>query len=149
MKTLDEIINRQDYVRVNKALVEKANELAEIFAKKFYELMGAWDEREDCFPPYLVRVNNRAYCAKYNIKGDGFSKWTAGYRFVRFEEWPGDKDYYSVSLNGENAWREASFYDYVNFLNDAKDILANLDEKETELVNDGDEAIENSKNISL
>ena len=149
MKTLDEIINRQDYVRVNKALVERANELAEIFANKFYELVGAWDEREDHYPPFLINVNGHEYCAKYNIRGNGIDKWTDGFRFVLFEWWNGDDRYCSKSLNCTQYGTEASYYDYVNFLNDAKDILAKLDESETKMVKDAENAIENSKNISL
>lgn len=149
MKTLDEIIKRQDYVRVNEALTERAKELAEIFANKFDELCGAWDTREISYPPHLIKVNGHEYCAMRNIYRSNGVKYTDGIRFVLYEWWEEGNDYCQKSLNRTNYGKEASFYDYVNFLNDAKDIMAALEEKENELVKDAEQAIENAKDITL
>lgn len=149
MKTLDQIISRQDYVRVNEALKARAKELAEIFAKKFDELCGAWDTREHDFPPYLIKVNGHEYCAMRNIYRSNGVQYTDGIRFVLYDWWEELNDYCPKSLNRTKYGQEASFYDYVNFFNDAKDILSELDEKENELVKDAEQAIENAKDITL
>lgn len=147
MKTLDEIINRQDYVRVNEALKARGKELARKFADKFEELYGAWDSRESEFPPKTIDVNGHCYCAKWNIYRDNFDRYTDGYRFVRVKQDPYDYGKISFSLNRFDYGPEASSKDFVDFLNDAKDILAKLAEGEDELVKESEEAIENAKGV--
>lgn len=147
MKTLDEIINRQDYVRVNKALAERASELAEKFSNKFEELCGSWDSRKTEFPDKLIEVNGHKYCSKWNIYRDNFEKFTDGFRFVRVKDDPDDYGVLSYSLNRLDYGQEASHKDYVDFLNDAKDILAKLDELETEKVKSIEEALESVKDL--
>lgn len=143
MKTLDEIIARQDYVRANAALVERAREIADLFARKFNELYGAWDSRENVFPSKTIEVNGHSYCAKWNIRGENYERILCGYRFVREKNNPTDY----VSLNNEKFGLQASWHDYVDFLNDAKGILAELDEAETELVKETEKAIKNAEDI--
>lgn len=131
MKTLDEIINRNDYVRVNKALKERASELAEKFSNKFEELYGSWDSRESEIPHKVVEVNGHKYCSKWNIYTYNFEKYTDGFRFVRVK--PDYREVLTYSLNRLDYGREASHKDYVDFLNDAKDILNWLSAGEDEL----------------
>jgi len=147
MKTLEEIISRQDYVRVNEALKARGKELASKFADKFNELYGAWDFRESDFPPKTIEVNGHQYCTKLNIYRDNFERYTDGYRFVRVKQDPSDDGTVSYSLNRFDYGFEASRKDFVDFLNDAKDILAKLSEGEDELVKECEEAIENAKGI--
>lgn len=144
MKTLDEIINRQDYVRVNEALKARAKELTRIFAKKFYELTGwAWMKTSE-YPDFLVNVNGHMYCAKV---------WrTVGGRidevdFVRFY----DETYYDEA-NHRSEYKShyfsgATHQEFVDFLNDAKDILKQLAEVEDKLVAESEDALENAKNL--
>lgn len=144
MKTLDEIINRQDYVRVNETLAKRAKELAPIFAKKFYELTGfAWRKTNE-YPEYAIEVNGNLYCAKVS-KTVGVR--IEEVRFVRFY----DKTLYNeATLMRQYKYTDlynATHNEYVDFLNDAKDILAKLDETESELVKESEEALVNAKNI--
>lgn len=143
MKTLDEIINRQDYVRVNEALVNRAQELAAKFADKFDELMGSWDSRKDEFPPETINVNGHSYCAKWNIRSNNFDRFTDGIRFVVVDLY-GER---VRSLNRMDYGVEASHKEYVDFLNDAKDILKQLAEVEDKLVAESEDALENAKNL--
>lgn len=146
MKTLDEIIARQDYVRANAALVERAREIADLFASKFNELFGAWDSRESDSPSRIIKVNGHSYFAKCNTYRDNCELLTDGYRFVRVKEIPHDYSDY-ISLNSKKYGKQASWQDYIEFLNDAKDILTALDVAETELVKETARSIKNAENI--
>lgn len=143
MKTLDEIINRQDYVRVNKALVERVRELAPIFAKKIYELTDfAWNNKTE-YPAFAVSVNGHSYCVLVTRTIGG-----------RIDEVNLARVYDSTYRAG---WEHFFNYDdlrytikhsvLLDFLNDAKDILAKLDEAESELVKESEVALENAKAV--
>lgn len=143
MKTLDEIISRQDYVRVNKALAERVRELAPIFAKKLYELTNfAWGNKTE-YPAFAVSVNGHSYCVLVARTIGG-----------RIDEVTLARVYDSTYKAG---WEHFFKYDdlrytskhsvLLDFLNDAKDILAKLEEAESELVKESEVALENAKAI--
>lgn len=144
MKTLDEIINRQDYVRVNKALVERAKELCEKFANKFYELCGAWSWSCTKYPEHAVTVNGRTYCAKVGSMS-GNSITSVVWVIVEDETWYNEAD---LLWRYKNRKPTMNYFDCVNFLNDAKEIARKLDEAESELVKDAEDAINNAKDIN-
>lgn len=147
MKTLDQIISRNDYVRVNNALISRSKELARKFADKFYQICGAWDSTEQDYPPYAITVNGREYCAKWNIFYNNGRPFTRGIRFVLVE-----KDGYfgkatPKSLCCTDYGEEASNRNYVDFLNDARQILDKLDEAESNLVAEAEAALEAAKEL--
>lgn len=142
MKTLDEIINRQDYVRMNNALIDRAQELAEIIRKKMEEL-----EQEELYEPQsdvAVRVVTR----KSNV-GD--------YTFLGLVKSDGYGDQYYVSLqdrgslhlhNDFNCWlSSATSEEYRKFLNHAKDFIRMLDAIETEKCDAINQALESTQDI--
>lgn len=149
MKTLDEIISRQDYIKANNALVKRANELAQIFADKFDELVGAWNRREEDFPSHAIKVNGHQYCAMRNMYLYGVNEWySEGVRFVRYYDDAYDYDRYETKcLNHADFGKEASYDEYVDFLNDAQDIMRELDECETQRVQEIEKAIKNADGI--
>jgi hypothetical protein len=143
MKTLDEIINRQDYVRANKALAERVRELAPIFANKIYELTdSAWRDRTER-PAFAVSVNGHSYCVivvrtigsiidEVTLARVYDSTYRAGWEYF---------------FNYDDLRYTSKHSVLLDFLNDAKDILAKLDEAESELVKESEAALENAKNI--
>lgn len=143
MKTLNEIINRQDYVRVNKALAERARELVPIFAKKLYELTDfVWRDRTE-YPSFAVSVNGHSYCVMATRTiGGRIDEVTLVrvYDSTYKVEW-------SYFFNYDDLRYISKHSVLVDFLNDAKGILAKLEEAESELVKESKVALENAKAI--
>lgn len=143
MKTLDEIINRQDYVRVNKTLTERVRELVPIFAKKTYELTDfAWGNKTK-YPAFTIYVNSHSYCVMVARTIGG-----------RIDEVTFARVYYSTYRAGCECFFNYDDLRYtsnhsvlLDFLNDAKDILAKLDEVESKLVKESEVALENAKGV--
>lgn len=143
MKTLDEIISRQDYVRVNKALAERVRELAPIFAKKLYELTDfAWGNKTE-YPAFAVSVNGHSYCVLVLRTIGGRIDEVTLARVYNSTYKAGLEHFF----NYDNLRYTSKHSVLLDFLNDAKDILAKLEEAESELVKESEVALENAMAI--
>lgn len=143
MKTLDEIINRKDYVRINESLKRRSSELAPIFAKKFYELTDfAWRDKTE-YPKFAVQVNNHSYCAIVTRTIGGVIDAMS---FVRVYDstYKGGWEYF---FNYDDLFQCCNYSVLLDFLNDAKDILKELSEMEDERVKEAEEALKNAKAV--
>lgn len=142
MKTLDEIISRSDYARLNTALIDRAQELAKIICQKMQEL-----DQEELYEPHsdvAIRVVTR----KSNI---------SSYTFLGLDKTDECGNHYSVSLqdrgsfyvhNDFHCWlSSATSEEYLKFLNSAKEFICMLDELETEKCNQLNQALELTKDL--
>ena len=159
MKTLDEIINRQDYQNANKALVKRAGELAIIFCEKMRNLNIIFSPTSESRPKkgMSITVNNNTYSVRrLNWYYNG-EICRSEYYFTRlvFDGYDYDypsRYYFDTQANFDcdgDADNEASYKMYVAFLNDAKDIVTALDEIESSKVAEINNAIANSKDIVI
>lgn len=143
MKTLQEIIDRHDYVRVNQALKERAYELAAKIRAKFEELYPIWDVRRDDIPQYAVKVGARWYVSRYNIYRDNFERYSDGTTLNVLTN--GMEVRWTLEDNEYSTNTPASVF--VQFLNDANTIVQELDKAESELVAESESALANSSNL--
>lgn len=161
MKTLDEIINRQDYMMANASLVKRAEQLAIIFRDKMRYLGMNYSPADESRPRkgMSIIVNKHRYTVRKKNWYSNGELYNSKYYFARiiynndyFEgECPihyyFDYDAY-FSCDGDSD-KEATYNMYVEFLNDAKDILKALDDIETNRVIEINNAIDNSKDIAV
>lgn len=141
MKTLQEIIERNDYKQINATLKNRAYELAEKIRAKFEDLMPVWDSRNDDYPDWAVVINGRWYTVKYNIYRYNGVKETDGTTLCVFPNHL-DNTWFSLENQQHSVYATKTPTSvFVQFLNDASQILKQLDEKETELVNEANAAI--------
>lgn len=141
MKTLQEIIERNDYKQINATLKNRAYELAEKIRAKFEDLMPVWDSRKDDYPDWAVDINGRWYTVKYNIYRYNGVKETDGTTLCVFPNHL-DNTWFSLENQQHSVYATKTPTSvFVQFLNDASQILKQLDEKETELVNEANAAI--------
>lgn len=141
MKTLQEIIERKDYVRINAALKMRAYELAEKIRAKFEELCEIWDSRKKDYPEQAVEISDKWYCVRYNVSSYNGRKETEGTCLCvlpnkRLDDW------WSLENQPHAVYATntpASVF--VEFLNDAGEILAKLDEMESDLVSEAQSAL--------
>lgn len=147
MKTLDEIINRQDYRKLNKALKERAQVIAKKIAEKLYSLDAEWDSRKDDYPPYAVTVGQNQYACKLNIYTLNGEKSTDGVRLVVLKDNRCGREVKCYSLCCLDYGTEANHEKFLNFLNDAREIIDKIDEFENSMVEDINSALEASANL--
>lgn len=147
MKTLQEIIERNDYERINSALKNRAYELAVKIRTKFEQLMPVWDSRKEDYPDWAVDLSGRWYTVKYNIYRYNGVKETDSTTLCVFPNHL-DDTWYSLENQPYAAYAtDTPAAVFVQFLNDAKQILKQLDEKETELVNEANAALNAAKGL--
>ena len=144
MKTLDEIIKRNDYVRVTEQMRERAHELARIILKKIVEL--DLEDETWCFNGHNYKVHtvvsnqgtDDLLCVPVVSDFDGHLSM----------------DFYN--LHGRNGYlygdyscplHDASNFRYRDFLNDCKDIFAWLDHMESKKVSECEEALKNAEGL--
>lgn len=115
MKTLQEVLDRNDYVRLTASLKSKTIELAEKIRHKMEAL-----DLEDFYGYKIVRANANGYSNVYLA-------YSNGYEYFSLED---ERSYY---LCGNfNCRIQAATNDMrLNFINVARDMLADLDKKET------------------
>lgn len=147
MKTLQEIIDRHDYVRINAALKQRAYELAEKIRTKFEELHPVWDSRKDDLPEYAVSIGKRWYTVRYNVYAYNGAKYTEGTCLCVFPNWI-EKEWWSLEHQPHAVYATDTPSDvFVQFLNDANEILQELDKAETQLVADAQSALDSTANL--
>lgn len=132
MKTLDEIINRQDYARVNNALMKRAPEIARIIRDKM-EYLGL-DSLEE-FRLDLCRVRhgaNRALCTREVVS----------YDVTWYNDLCGEVDVFSYSH-----LYKARPCDCLYLLTHAREIFEYLDNYESEYVAKVEKALAETSNI--
>lgn len=141
MKTLQEIINRHDYQKINSALKNRAYELAETIRAKFEELYPIWDSRKDDYPEFAVDINGRWYCVRYNVYRYNGIKETDGTTLCVFPNHLNDT-WFSLENQPHAVYAtDTPNSVFVQFLNDAAKILSELDKAETELTEEAQAAI--------
>lgn len=147
MKTLQEIIERCDYVRINSALKTRAYELAEKIRTKFEQIMPVWDSRKDASPDWAVDIDERWYTVRYNVYCYNGVKKTEGTTLCVFPNYLEDT-WWSLEHQPHAVYAtETPSAVFVQFLNDAAEILQKLDEKESELVADAEKAMNTAANL--
>lgn len=151
MKTLDEIINRQDYVRMNSALIARAHELAVIIRDKMLQIDMKESQAVPCVAlKEIFRVSN----------GNRFScGMSICYRVLISD--PEDR-YYNIlsggdqfsyySIDERTSWdesvnREADSKMLLYFLNNVRNILNEIDALESKKVAEMKKAIAETSNI--
>lgn len=136
MKTLDEIISRDDYKRVNDALKNKVNELAKLVRKKMYQL----DEEEI----YLNGIELSICTERAN---SGFS--TEYLAICEGESYNSLEHQFGEYFAGDFCARidPASSGAYLDFLNNARAIFNALDELETEKAEACQKALDEAKDL--
>ena len=151
MKTLDEIINRKDYIRMNNALIERAHEVALIIRKK---MMQIGMKASKSAPGIALKEINRYM--------NGECIW-CGISICYREEITDPEDRYYYQLDGREPFRyysidertssnesvndEADSKMLLYFLNNVRNILDEIDELETEKVGEIEKAINAVSNI--
>ena len=147
MKTLDQIIEREDYVKLNASLKKRAYELADKIREKYETLRPVWDSRKDDLPPYAVDVNGKWYTVRYNLYRDNGTLSTEGTVLVVFPEFP-HKEWFPLADQGFRVYAKNTPSDLlVDFLNDAKTILSEIDKLENELCNNIENALKETESL--
>ena len=120
MKTLDEIINNENYTKLNGALVERSIELAE----KIREAMRSAEIEEiGDYSIRTVRTHSGFSSTALYIEAAVDSNWGAIPEYHSLET--SESCYYTGDFN---CWIEAAKgKDRLKFLNDAKSILEEID----------------------
>lgn len=139
MKTLDEIIKRDDYARVNDALINRAQELAAIVRKKMEQLdMYELYDRDGQIELRICTVkSNSGYSTEYLalVDENDFYKsleTTETYYFVRD---------FNCRIEG------ATSKQYLQFINACRRLLNELDELETKKTEECSKALESVKDL--
>ena len=136
MKTLDEIISRNDYERVNSALKNRVNELAEMARRKMNQL----GKEEIYMNSILLSVRtaraNSGFSEEYLAIYEDESYNSLEHQFERY-------------VAGDFTARivPASSGAYLDFLNNARAILNALDELETEKAEACQKALDEAKGL--
>lgn len=120
MKTLDEIINNENYTKLNGALVERSIELAE----KIREAMRSAEIEEiGDYSIRTVRTHSGFSSTALYIEAAVDSNWGGILEFHSLET--SESGYYTGDFN---CWiHAAKGKDRLKFLNDAKSILEEID----------------------
>lgn len=124
MKTLDEIIQRDDYYRATSQLITRAREIAEKACSKFVELdlfdfdgfVVAHTNPQNSYRGYVIAIVDN------DINGYGHAKILNTNRASSFTNQDGI------------FFEDANTRDFLRFLNAAKSLFINLDKQETEQV---------------
>lgn len=146
-KTLDQIINRNDYIRLNSSLIDRAIEVAHIIRKKMQDL----DEEE-----LAVNISKPNECSVHirSVRANGFSteylgidKYDHG-EYISCHSLECNKSFYYAG--DFNCWiQRASSEEFLLFLKNARDLLNALDELESEKVNKINKVMESTKDIKI
>lgn len=147
MKTLQEIIDRRDYTNINTALKKRAYELAEKIRAKFEELYPVWDSRKEDYPEWAVDIDGRRYTVRYNIYRYNGVKETDGTTLCVLPNHL-DDTWFSLEYQPHAVYAtDTPSSVFVQFLNDAVEILKKIDEAESKLVNEAQMAINAAANL--
>lgn len=147
MKTLQEIIERHDYKKINIALKKRAYELADKLRGKFEELYTVWDPRKENHPECAVDIDGRQYTVKYNIYLDNGIKRTEGTTLCVLPNHL-DGTWFSLEYQPHAVYATKTPSSvFLQFLNDAVEILKKIDEVESMLVNEAQMAINAAANL--
>jgi hypothetical protein len=130
MKTIDEIVARNDYKNLNEALNERVKEIAEIIRKKMYYLQI---EELDDYRICEVKANS-GFSDDYLAVEDEFA----------FRSLEADSSYYYCNDFNCHVCA-ASYHQKLNFLNSCKRLFEELDQIETKKCEEIKKALENNK----
>lgn len=146
-KTIDEIINRDDYARLTKALKDRTEEIAVKVRRKMKDLdldeiyiegltLIVKEYSADHGQYYFDNLSIKRHCIDdYNEESD---------EYVSLEDV--NKSYYAYD-DFKCKIEGASNKQALKFLNSAKNIFSYLDEIETQQVNDVTKALEETKDM--
>lgn len=149
MKSLQEIINRNDYVNMNKALISRASDIAVLIRKKMEEL----DFEEGGVFRFGSKDNEiRLSLAVFRERSLNYSEvhlcYNQFYDYGYFENLALDIERsYNLNCGTGTQIKRASYKQFCHFLNMANTILQELDEHETKIVEAGKKALETSANV--
>lgn len=147
MKTLDEIINRNDYIHINGALAERTGELAVKVAEKMQEIEAR-----------CIGINDKYELRRISISPEfGYGQILS----IREKNTPRRFDYVLALTHGSNTWQSATGFgedDYTDiyeagtwakllFLNNCLNIINAIDELETRKTKEIETALESVKNL--
>ena len=129
MKTIDEIVNRNDYKSLNEALNERVKEIAEIIRKKMYCL-----QIEELDYYRICEVKSRSgFSDDYLAIGDGYA----------FRSLESDGEYFFCNdFNCKVI--AASYEEKLGFLNYSRNLFNLLDSIETKKCDEIKKALENN-----
>jgi hypothetical protein len=130
MRTLEEIINRQDYTKLTYDLNKRVQQLAKVVRNKMVEL----DLYELKNYYYQIRTLHSS-CGDYSFLGNEYG-----------ESLEDNGDYYYCGDYNARVYA-ASNRSKLGFLNNVKSILQELDETETRQVEEINKAIDGTKEI--
>ena len=139
MKTIDEIISREDYKRMNEALIGRAIELA----KKLRDVCLKMDfEVYDSF-----KLGGRTFQVRRVKSSSGFSEWHL-YMFTERDLVALDERCSYYFCNDFNCWVTASNNtEKLDFLNHAKQIFADIESEMDARVKEIKNALENCEGL--
>ena len=129
MKTIDEIVNRNDYKRLNESLIDRVKEISKIIRKKMYELE-------------LTELDDYRICdVKSNLGvSEDYLAVEEEYIFRSLET---ELDYYLCNdFNCKVI--AASYQEKLNFLNNSRNLFNLLDSIETKKCDEIKKALENN-----
>ena len=145
-KTLDEILNRNDYVRLSESLKEQTKEIAKRIRTKMEEL----DINTDSFDNGEIGADGVTVCVKSRKSNAGSYEYLA---IKRKGEYYGDGEWYSLEDVGKDYYFAGDFNaeivgasnkEALAFLNVAKKLIEGLGEVEDKLVNSVQTALKNA-----
>lgn len=145
MKTLDEIINRQDYVRLNAALIARAHEVAPIIRNKMKEINmkvsktvpGIALEKTTI---WNGNVGHDEYILCYRVEITGEDRYycelsgCAPFKYYKLEDVISNEDIANSKM-------------FLYFMNNVRNILNEIDELETKKVSEIEKALAETSNI--
>lgn len=140
MKTLDEIINNENYTKLNGALVARSIELAE----KIREAMQSAEIEEiGDYSIRTVRTNSGFSDTALYIEAAVDSNWGAIPEYHSLET--SESRYYTGDFN---CWIEAANgKDRLKFLNDAKSILEEIDKTKQKRIKDVEKVLKDVEKL--
>jgi hypothetical protein len=131
MRTLEEIINRNDYSRLTVTLNKRVQQLAKLVRNKMVDL----DLAELKNFPYAIRTLHTSSCGDYSFLGNEYG-----------ESLEDNSNYYYCGDFNARVYAALN-RSKLGFLNNAKAILQELDETETRQVEEINKAIDGTKEI--
>lgn len=145
-KTLDEILNRNDYVRLSESLKEQTKEIAKRIRRKMEDLDLIND---DSFFNGEIGADGVTVCVKSRKSNAGSYEYLA---IKRKGEYYGEAEWYSLEDVGKDYYFAGDFNaeivgasnkEALAFLNVAKKLIEGLGEVEDKLVNNVQTALKN------
>lgn len=145
-KTLDEILNRNDYVRLSESLKEQTKEIAKRIRTKMVEL----DINNDSFDNGEIGADGVTVCVKSRKSNAGSYEFLA---IKRKGDYYGEAEWYSLEDVGKDYYFAGDFNaeivgasnkEALAFLNVAKKLIEGLGEVEDKLMNSVQTALKNA-----